>query len=820
MTELQTQKPLLMEGENDLRLGKEDAKYRAEKFPKGRVHKGTYGNEYQGDEDDEADDKKKTKAAKPAAEKRGRGRPKKNADATGNVKKYDAKGLQGTWLSPNHKKPTEAQKKALANAPKHKNTLKDWFEQLNKEMIAENNSVRANWSDPTERGPGVRSSQQRGQDADDQFVRDVVSKNRNEKRNAADDAWAKSKGTKPDAELDEVAPVPMTGTSTSTATAPKIGQKVIVKPGQPSGQTPPATMTTQTGQTVATGPADQIKKLGDLVNTGGVALTKPGTNQPLDEEGDEGKPGKNFAKIAKGAAERYGSKAAGNRVAGAIRAKLMKQGKIKEADMPPNDSLMSPISEGKVKELSMDLKELSDIEFKAKYKKSKAEMRKECNAKPVTAIAESRIEEATEYTNEKVAKILAQENPNLDVNSDDFVKAVYDELIAIGMTPKAARYNIRYDEDFMSDTASAYEHFKKHSVVDENRFAADNPEMSDDDISDYWQRKQEAAHERAKDERKYGAWDRQAETPKPESSFDMKLDEITQSIAFESLEKQLDALLNEGMTISMSQGQQGAPDSVSVNATDAEAEELKAFVKNAGIFGDADEVVNPEGDLEGAATHGGLEVVDGHDGMMALMKKISGGGDDAEEYADELDGEGDAECAGPECDAVDVDSEEVVDETDTPDQKEYEMAEDDETAETTADENAEASEDQALAVSDNEEVDEDRVTGFDGSGNPILKSAVDAGHDEGERIKKNKERWAKMYEPADEEESEEEEKVDESLANGADDTFEADIDFMTNIVSGGLNRQKRDQTTLPHTQVKVSESNNLLSDWIKLSGIK
>ena len=47
---------------------------------------------------------------------------------------------------------------------------------------------------------------------------------------------------------------------------------------------------------------------------------------------DEGKPGKNFAKIAKGAEKRYGSKEAGERVAGAVRAKLAKQGKLEEAN--------------------------------------------------------------------------------------------------------------------------------------------------------------------------------------------------------------------------------------------------------------------------------------------------------------------------------------------------------------------------------------------------------------------------------------------------------------------------------------------------------
>jgi hypothetical protein len=37
---------------------------------------------------------------------------------------------------------------------------------------------------------------------------------------------------------------------------------------------------------------------------------------------DIGKPGKNFAKIAKSAGEKYGSKAAGKRVAGAVLAKM------------------------------------------------------------------------------------------------------------------------------------------------------------------------------------------------------------------------------------------------------------------------------------------------------------------------------------------------------------------------------------------------------------------------------------------------------------------------------------------------------------------
>lgn len=63
-----------------------------------------------------------------------------------------------------------------------------------------------------------------------------------------------------------------------------------------------------------------------------IRATPETTHTQLNER-DEGKPGKNFAKIAKDAGERYGSKEAGERVAGAVRAKLAKQGKLEEAEL-------------------------------------------------------------------------------------------------------------------------------------------------------------------------------------------------------------------------------------------------------------------------------------------------------------------------------------------------------------------------------------------------------------------------------------------------------------------------------------------------------
>ena len=48
----------------------------------------------------------------------------------------------------------------------------------------------------------------------------------------------------------------------------------------------------------------------------------------VPESKDEGKPGKNFKKIANKASKEYGSKEAGNKVAGAVKAKLAKKGKL------------------------------------------------------------------------------------------------------------------------------------------------------------------------------------------------------------------------------------------------------------------------------------------------------------------------------------------------------------------------------------------------------------------------------------------------------------------------------------------------------------
>lgn len=54
---------------------------------------------------------------------------------------------------------------------------------------------------------------------------------------------------------------------------------------------------------------------------------------------------------------------------------------------------------------------------------------------------------------------------------------------------------------------------------------------------------------------------------------------------------------------------------------------------------------------------------------------------------------------------------------------------------------------------------------------------------------------------------------------GTDEAQLMDTDFMVNKISGGLNGQKRDQTTLPHTEVKVRGGDDL-TEWLRLSGLR
>jgi len=111
--------------------------------------------------------------------------------------------------------------------------------------------------------------------------------------------------------------------------------------------------------------------------------------------------------------------------------------------------------------------------------------------------------------------------------------------------------------------------------------------------------------------------------------------DVSETYAFEDLENQLNALLteskvvNEGLSVSMSTGQEGSPNSVSVTATDGDSEKLLAFIKQVGLggFGDKESVLTPaEPTVIATASDYGAPKFNGHDmpSMDDLLSKLTG----------------------------------------------------------------------------------------------------------------------------------------------------------------------------------------------------
>jgi hypothetical protein len=356
---------------------------------------------------------------------------------------------------------------------------------------------------------------------------------------------------------------------------------------------------------------------------------------------------------------------------------------------------------------------------------------------------------------------------------------------------------------------------------------------------------------------------------------------------------------------------------VTITAQDAEAEHLLAFVKNAGLglFGDdnADThssamSVQPSHGAPDEIGAGGVDigVVDGHDGMMGLMQKLSGiQSDGAEDYADE---EGDEEqlygnheetskkdcgCDG-DCECSDYDqpaneqscnecggmmeaghscgSKEVVDEVESEDQMEFEVSEanapdsgaDNSSNDTQGNAAANASlakadagqdiedgmSDQAVQESDDEEeetvaesfanlfrklsfiAEESQSEEDDKAEKAAKKVAKDIEHDEGhkgkddDKAEKAGEKVKKDIEYDDKKDKRE--KVDEwanqvgsGPGKGTDASFQQDIDFMTKVIAGGLNKPKSTgQTTIPVIAGQDDRMIDSPKDWATLAGIK
>lgn len=861
----------------------------------GRKHTadpGGYGRKYDTDEEGEekGDNKKEPEA------KRGRGRPKKGADDSGQVKKYDnAQSLQGALIGNKPKKSKE-----LDKLPSKKHTLKDWFEKMNKKMLDEAAPGQQLTVKPL---PGATQLQ-------DPASGKVVATGPADKIKALQSSVAKGEVT-------------MTGGKEEMAEegdGKKWIKGAIKHPGAFTKKAKAHNMSTSAFAKKVLANKDDFpaktEKQAQLAKTLGKM-----NEDDVEESGLQAYLGnKKYGKEGMDALRKAGREGASKEKMAQIRAK---HDKMDEADIPSDQVDMGAgLGAGRSAKVIETKKDFAGTLQKNVDKSNKDKKETEQKVKAHQKDGENKTDK--KKVNESMHKhtaarllgkshALAKEGYNCRYEDMEESRCYHegfkeglDECYGMmpvqglvgetgvpgapatppattgGMASQAAaqpamaeglsRYDFN-DPDFLSKVRSAgREAIQKtgdqsianlfiavrsglpsskvtDKIISPRSLEALDKALADvgidfedllsamDQENSYWNRDMEEGNAFTAALAKTDKGDKftvGGKTFTDRSDYSSKIDEF----AFESLDKQLSSLLtegeqvDEGMSVSISKGQQGMPDTVSVSAQDGEAEQLLGFIKQAGLglFGDSGPSSNygaPEGDS--SVDHGGIKVVGDHDGMMGLMKKIAGieQGSEVQDYESEEDHDHDDTCeaygqSDYECD----ESQEMVGEVETDDQRLEQVAETDledlqklagtvpkrevaETdmeelqklagtvpkrevaeanppdsgaAETTADENAEAEEDKALAMKSMNE----------GSEN-LTEWANDAG---------------------------------QTLEEFREETFEADIDFMMNVISSGLNKKKSTgQQTVPvlagdEERTNIKEGADPLDEWKALSGIK
>jgi len=326
-------------------------------------------------------------------------------------------------------------------------------------------------------------------------------------------------------------------------------------------------------------------------------------------------------------------------------------------------------------------------------------------------------------------------------------------------------------------------------------------------------------------------------------------------------------------------------DTVSVTAQGDDAGKLLAFIKQVGLGGlgaDKPEMIPGEPVVAVASDYGAPKFAgydsDGASSMMDLIKKVSGGDDYKDEEGHDHADEGTCnECGMSESKCGCEKNEAVMGETETPDQMTDEMAESDgegnieadeqgaqidaalavgsenEKAVTEGGDGSEAGANDAAAAVDAADAEEEKDAAMSESGFMSLfkklamiaeestaekddkaekaakKVAKDIEYDEGhkgkddEKAEKAGEKVKKDIEYDDKKDKKK--KVDEwandAGKDGTQQTFERDIEFMTKVIAGGLNKPKSTgQQTIPVLAGdKARTGDEDVAAWKKLAGL-
>ena len=868
------------------------------------VHKGTYGTSH-GKEDvrDQYGHKigkvNKDAETKKEAPKKGRGRPKKGADETGEVKSYDFSAF-GVNKGKDVKLPKHDKKKTV------KHSLKEYLDQLDT-ALNEDEQIQIKPASQMPKKPGqtsvpgqpqqVQGQAQQNTQVIQQGDKTLGTVNNPQLANQIKQSIGKGEMTlTPDGQMDEdfgAVSGAVAGAALGTALGAVKGRYDDMK-------------FREKGHTAYT-PDDQKDKERTAMQRLRAAAGFPSKNDPnvkIDEKdiGKHNNATTGFAALAK---------KTNPKIAGAQLAKMRDKGQVEEADQPPHDALASPLTL-EAKKSKPDFPDI-DNDDNTKETIAKAAQDAKKDKKKVKEGMEHKLKSARHAGK---SHALARESYNCK----------YDDM-------EEARH---YHEGFKEGLDECYGQMPIQGYVGEANPPATVPGMAS-------QAMREPAMEDDMYEVDKTTYMKQQAMKTPGDTFNafgqtFKDKEVVESpFAFEALEQQLNALLEskadvaEGMTVSISKGQQGAPDSVSVSAQDGEADQLLDIIKSAGLglFG-GDNTSGYGAPQGGQPQHGGLDVVGDHDGMMALIKKVSGGeagnGDYADEegHADEHGHEGACEScggmmeAGHSCD----EGQQMVDEVQSEDQMTYEMAEDnppDSGADNTNAAIADTAQANQAAAEYNPSNDVDEGAGGpEASEEPVEKLTPDPKYDhesppqesdqepddqesdsvpdddpeEEQKEKMSESMFVNLYKKltliSEESTSEKDDKAEKAAkkvakdieydedhkgkdddkaeeagkkvkkdieyddkkdkkkidewANDAgpgksasDTAFETDIDFMMNVISGGLNKRKQTgQTTIPiiagqnrTTSQKTTDinesveySSDAVAQWKKLAGLK
>lgn len=326
-------------------------------------------------------------------------------------------------------------------------------------------------------------------------------------------------------------------------------------------------------------------------------------------------------------------------------------------------------------------------------------------------------------------------------------------------------------------------------------------------------------------------------TPFTEGS-DMK------DIQVESWNKQLNGLLTEGLTVSSSTGQQGQPNTVTVSATEGDADSLMQVLRSAGIGGFGAEPTTPgvgygvaqggEEEFDGTGTEPqpAPDVVGDDGDMLSLIKKMAGlgggnaevvavsGGDEegSDDYEDEEGSEEGGEDQGQTLEPAQGGEEDSDDKEETDEGNAFTGK----LAQTKQGSEFKLGDKQYKDTSSLEEEDMEEGNKFTGN----LAQARAQGKEEAdldgdgdmEKVREGEDTCNEcgMYE------SEcgcDHDHVEESFANSANDPSEQELMKLKALLSMGndMHKVKSSQTVGNPTRVQFESQ---INDWKKLSGIK